>query len=86
MKSARFLRFMPFCVFALLQWTASGQSVTTLPLVIEKNQGQARADVRYLTSYGPLHALFTRDGVEFTRSGGGQEEARAMLQLGIVYK
>jgi hypothetical protein len=51
----------------------------TMPLVLEKNQGQASAQVRYLARHGTIGAYFTKEGVEFAGPGAG--DARISWRL-----
>ena len=51
-----------------LAW-AGNPSLQSLPLIIEKNQGQASTQVRYLARHGTIGAYFTAEGVEFAQPG-----------------
>src|SRR5579863_9596609 len=71
MRSSRFLVMFPLVLCTSAFSSEARTSFNAIPVVIEKNQGQAPSDVRYLTRYGGLEALFTSRGVEFLNSSEG---------------
>jgi hypothetical protein len=86
MSRSRFAVMVPvlFCIPALLAQRAP--AFDSIPLIIEKNQGQAPADVRYLSRYGTLQASFRRDEVEFNSTGGVSSPAILKLCGGAAQR
>jgi hypothetical protein len=80
MRPKRLVSLLPFFFCASAFSVSNGASSHAIPLVIERNQGQAPAGVRFLTRYGDLEALFTKDGVEFMGLGENSD-ARASWRL-----
>lgn len=84
MSHSRFGVILPLLLFVSPILPQRVPDVHPIPLIIERNQGQAPSDVRYLTHCGDLEAFFTSHGVEFLQSSGNSAKVSWRLVGGMA--